>query len=73
MTTKITDILSFPTNDTDNSGPHNRQPISYYYRGWTIEETPTKAYTATSPDGKKTWTCSSNEAAAGIVDMEVED
>jgi len=67
---KITDILSFTA---DNNGPHNRQPISYRYRGWTIQETPSKAFTATSPDGKKTWNCSSNEAAVGAVDMEVED
>lgn len=66
---KITDLLSFPSNDTDNSGPHNRQLISYRFRNFTVEEIETGAFRVTSPDESKTWVCSSHEAAKDCIEL----
>tara|TARA_R100000808_G_scaffold24041_1_gene54385 strand:- start:1185 stop:1418 length:234 start_codon:yes stop_codon:yes gene_type:complete len=71
---KVTDILSFPSTEQPGHEAEKieRQPISYKFRGWQIQETASRAFTATSPDGTKTWTCSSLSAAWDVIDMEVD-
>ncbi len=68
MSDKIRSLMSFPSND-DNIIP-KRKLVSYYYRGWTIQETETGRYIAYSPDGETEWNCPSNEYAVAAVDRE---
>ncbi len=73
-TTKVTDILSFPSTEQPGreAKTYERKLISYKFRGWQIQETDGRAFTATSPDGTKTWTCSSLSAAWDVITMEVD-